>query len=542
MNARLGAAFARQRLFTWGFFLTVFLIGLFITGDYGVSCDEPLDQATAAVNLKYVLSKICTPEFVNSFIPDCASVSDLSVWRDRDYGVVFHLPAYFIELALGATDPYDAYRVRHILNFLYCFFGLWCLYAAGKNLFSNGYGILLAVFFILSPRFFAESFYNGKDLVVAAFACMNLWTLSRLLTRDSLANVLLHALSAALLIDNRVIGLAFFATTLGIMAVKALLKRDYVRQGVHALVFAVAGALLVVAFFPYLWEDTLAHFAEVFGNMSVFRHDAEVLYQGEFYNDHHLPWNYIPVWVAVTTPLFILALFALGLAFFARDAGLKLWRRRFKELAVPLPLMLLFCFVVIFGSMLSVIALHSSLYNGWRQMYFIYPPMLFFAAHALWSLRQSRLSLLRTLCWAVTGAGSLWMFAVLILTHPVQNVYFNALALKPWTQYYDVDYWGSATHLAYEWMLKDQPLGEVNFCHESYIFKANRTGMRPEDRARMNKVTCDLADYRISNFFGRDQQDYLRLQQIKDTPAFKVSVLGQDILVVYKGPARTSGR
>lgn len=58
----------------------------------------------------------------------------------------------------------------------------------------------------------------------------------------------------------------------------------------------------------------------------------------------------------------------------------------------------------------------------------------------------------------------------------------------------------------------------------------------------MNKVTCDLADYRISNFFGRDQQDYLRLQQIKDTPAFKVSVLGQDILVVYKGPARTSGR
>ena len=43
-------------------------------------------------------------------------------------------------------------------------------------------------------------------------------------------------------------------------------------------------------------------------------------------------------------------------------------------------LMYFFCF---FGSIISVIILHSVLYNGWRQMYFIYPSFILLAIYGI---------------------------------------------------------------------------------------------------------------------------------------------------------------
>ncbi len=522
------------------FFALLFLIGMWLLPDFGVTCDEPLDQNTAAVNLKYVLDKLAPAGFAASFIPGYASIPNLADFTDRDYGVVFHLPALALQLALGAADPYDAYRLRHILIFIYCMGGLVCLFLAARSIFHKGYGYIIVLMLALTPRFMAESFYNGKDMAVVAFACMNLWTLTRLLRSQSIPSVLLHALSTALLIDNRIIGAAFLAATLGIFAARAVLSGRWLRNLALAAVYAIASLILVTAFFPYLWEDTFAHLAEVFRNMSVFRHGGEILYMGRMVDDHDLPWHYIPVWIAITTPIWILALWACGLGLYIRKV-LKLVRARFRtSLDSPLCLTLLFCHVITFGSVLSVIAFHSSLYNGWRQMYFIYPCMLMSACYCLYSLKSvfsSRLAWARGLAWGATGAGALWMLCVLIMTHPAEAVYFNAFAKKPWVENYDVDYWGSTTHLAYEWMLKDQPTGVVKFCHESYIFRANRIALKPEMRARLEKVECPLATYRVSNYFGRDAGDYRRLAEIKDTPSFELKVLGQKVLDVYRGPS-----
>lgn len=521
------------------FFALLFALGMWLLPDFGVTCDEPLDQNTAAVNLKYVLDKLAPAGFAASFIPGYDSIPDLASFTDRDYGVVFHLPALVLELAMGAADPYDAYRLRHILIFIYCMGGLACLFMAARNVLPRGYGYIIVLMFVLTPRFMAESFYNGKDMAVVAFACMNLWTLTRLLKSQSLPNVLLHALSTALLVDNRIIGVAFLATTLGIFAVRAALSGKILRNLLHAALYAAASLVLIAAFFPYLWEDTFARLAEVFRNMSVFRHGGDILYMGRMVDDHALPWHYIPVWVGITTPIWILVLWGGGLGFYLRRI-LRLARSGFRtSLDSPLCLALLFAHVITFGSVLSVIAFHSSLYNGWRQMYFIYPGMLLSACYCLYSLKTAlaRAPRIRYLAWGATGAAGLWMLCVLIMTHPSEAVYFNAFAAKPWVENYDVDYWGSTTHLAYEWMLRDQPQGVVKFCHESYIFRANRIALKPQMRARLQKVECPLATYRVNNFFGRDDQDYRRLAEIKDNPAFELKVLGQKVLEVYRGPS-----
>ncbi|MGN0908305.1 MAG: hypothetical protein ACI4NA_01675 [Succinivibrio sp.] len=521
------------------FFAVLFALGMWVLPDFGVTCDEPLDQNTAAVNLKYVLDKLAPAGFAESFIPGYASIPALADFTDRDYGVVFHLPALALQLLLGATDPYDAYRVRHILIFIYCLFGLACLFTAARSVLPKGYGYIIALMFVLTPRFLAESFYNGKDMAVVAFACMNLWTLARLLRSQSVPNVLLHALSTALLVDNRIIGTAFLATTLGIFFVRAVLSGRWIQNILHAAVYAIASFILITAFFPYLWEDTFARFAEVFHNMSVFRHAGEILYMGRMVDDHDVPWHYVPVWVGITTPIWILVLWLCGIGFYVRKV-FKLARGRFwTSLNSPLCLMVLFCHVITFGSVAAVIAFHSSLYNGWRQMYFIYPCMLVSACYCLYSLKGAMACMprIRTAVWGATGASALWMFCVVIMTHPAEAVYFNALAAKPWVLNYDVDYWGSTTHLAYEWMLRDQPKGVVKFCHESYIFRANRMALEPKMRERLEKVECPVADYRVSNFFGRDAGDYKRLAEIKDTPAFELKVMGQKVLEVYRGPS-----
>lgn len=523
------------------FFILLLLTGIFIYRDFGLTCDEPLDRNTAAANLKYILSIFASEDFARSFIPNYDRIVPLESFVDRDYGVTFHLPAYLIELIFYKGQFAEAFKARHLLNFLYVYAGLVALYAGCSSIFrSRLFGIAAVVLFLLFPRIFAESFYNGKDLIVVAFACMNLYTLSALLQKFSFKNVLLHALSTALIVDTRIIGLAFLATGCGIIAVRGILRGEIAKLFLKEAVYIFLSFALIVCFFPYLWADPLGRTAEVFANMAAFRHDGIILFEGNFVNIHALPKAYVPVWLGITLPPFLLAGFGSGVMIFLCKL-LKNCRRTFIGFAdQKLTLFVLFNLVIFFGSSLSVFVLHSTLYNGWRQLYFIYPSLIVLNLYALYfvlHVKKGRtLRLICTVALALYIAGALSSCIFIICNHPYQNVYFNILAKKPWTQYYDVDYWGNATHLAYENILKREQ-GTVRYCHESMIFRSNREGLPPHELDRLVRVPCSLAQYRINNFFGRDPDDYLRLQKLKGERVFELKAAGETVLEVIEGPA-----
>ena len=56
--------------------------------------------------------------------------------------------------------------LRHLAIFLIFFIGTFYFFLILKEYFSNNYLVLFGLLFlILSPRIFANSFYNNKDLI-----------------------------------------------------------------------------------------------------------------------------------------------------------------------------------------------------------------------------------------------------------------------------------------------------------------------------------------------------------------------------------------
>lgn len=133
------------------FFPPLFLCtGLAVYDDYGISVDEIRNRDTGLVSFAYIL------------------YGDRALFKfpDRDYGVAFHLLLVIIEKALGLKDFRDIFLMRHLITFLTFFSSVIIFYFLCKKIFSNWkYGLTGCLFLVLSPRIFAESFYNSKDLV-----------------------------------------------------------------------------------------------------------------------------------------------------------------------------------------------------------------------------------------------------------------------------------------------------------------------------------------------------------------------------------------
>ena len=74
--------------------------------------------------------------------------------------------------------------------------------------FNNWKISLLGCLFInLSPRIFAHSFYNSKDIILLCFFIISTYTLIKLLKNKTTKFAILHALSSAALINIRLVGL-----------------------------------------------------------------------------------------------------------------------------------------------------------------------------------------------------------------------------------------------------------------------------------------------------------------------------------------------
>ena len=128
--------------------------------------------------------------------------------------------------------------------------------------------------------------------------------------------------------------------------------------------------------------------------MAQFRWDAEVRYMGAFVRASKLPWHYTLTWISITTPLLYLALFRVGVSVTCRQilaCGMKL-----RQDDGPAPR---YCFFwgVFCGPISAVLLFHSVLYDGWRQLYFVYPAFLLLATKGwmvLWSTEATPLDYL----------------------------------------------------------------------------------------------------------------------------------------------------
>jgi hypothetical protein len=137
-----------RRRIVAAFFSFLFVFGLRLVPDYGLTYDEVMQRVTGEVSLLYVFQKLparlqqrLLPPRAAALIATKGAGGQLSTYHDRDHGVAFELPAAAGEQLLRLHDSRHRFLLRHYLNFVVCFVGLLAFYrlAAQRHASSLGY-------------------------------------------------------------------------------------------------------------------------------------------------------------------------------------------------------------------------------------------------------------------------------------------------------------------------------------------------------------------------------------------------------------------
>ncbi len=153
----------RYRIVVALFFGAYLLLGLSIAGDYGTNTDEWVHcRNRGIIFVKLAISRINGVVFGR---PDTELEALYAAYDDKDYGAVYEMAMVAVEGALRLKDERSITLSRHIFVFVVFWLSAYFFYQLiGQRFHSWRIGLLGCLMLILSPRIFADSFYNSKDI------------------------------------------------------------------------------------------------------------------------------------------------------------------------------------------------------------------------------------------------------------------------------------------------------------------------------------------------------------------------------------------
>jgi hypothetical protein len=374
-----------------------------------------------------------------------SGLRDGSSWGQRGYlyGGLFDTVCVAAEKVL----PGNRYVIRHVINAIFGWAGaVFCgLFAA--RVFGAWSGVLAVVLLAGSPRYFADSMNNPKDLPFAATTVMALYYMSRLSSRwpyVTLRSGVMLAIALALALNIRAAALVYlgYAGILVAGFVVAERQLDWRRLAGTAgsLAALAAGVLLLgTVFWPWAQQAPLTRPVQALLGNASFDWAGVVLFEGRNLVPERLPWYYVPWWFLISTPPVVLIGLGLSVCFPGGRPGILRKAALWAMAVLPVA---------------AAILMGSTLYDGIRHFSFVYPILIVLAASGwLASIREARRTWVRRSAAAALAAGVLAVVTFDIRFHPNQGVYFNALVGGPRGAYarYDMDYWGNSVLQAVKW-------------------------------------------------------------------------------------------
>ena len=411
---------------------------LFTLPDYGMSWDEPFRWKGGQEKLLYYQALF-----------GAGDAAVLGINPD-------HYPGLFdLSVALlNEITSLGLFLSGHILSSVFGFLALVAAWKIGRLIGGPRAAFWALLLAILTPRFYGHLFFNPKDI---PFACTYLWatyglirilpSLPRPTWKQSIGLGVLIGLCTATrfagIIQVGFAGLAAMAALIVDARTRNRQPLDWLKdlawlasKGTALFVTALA---TVLPFWPYAQWKPLDAF---FGTARATAHydwNAPVLYLGERIAATELPWHYLPTWFAISTPLPILGLLALGLGFFI----LRLLQRnhrtvRFGQIA-------LLAFVTFFPPFFAV-AKSATVYDGLRHLLFVLP-LIAVLAGLSFEFCRIRIAQFGSIAGVLPV---LFLLAALVPTsiqmirlHPYQYTYFNGIVggLKGASGDFETDYW-----------------------------------------------------------------------------------------------------
>ncbi len=128
----------------------------------------------------------------------------------------------------------------------------------------------------------------------------------------------------------------------------------------RSAIICIAGYFLGLIFWPYALQDPMSNPLTALGEMAQFSTSIGMLFNDNKIMSDNVPWNYIPQWLFISTPVIILLGVVLSPYLFVS-----------KEYKFP---QLSFLFFAALFPLFYVIYKKSPLYDGWRHLFFNIPP------------------------------------------------------------------------------------------------------------------------------------------------------------------------
>ncbi len=359
----------------------------------------------------------------------------------------------FSAMLISIFHPKDEFLFRHYWTMLFGFTGIMATGLLAREFKGWLAGILAVIFIFFTGRYFGEAFANPKDAPFAATYALALYamvTWLRNLEHLKWKSTILMGLAIALCLSIRIGGLLLVAYLVLFYAVTVWQKKLYKEKVFgntmkHLLAAGFIGYFVAILWWPYALEAPLSNPLEALKVMSTYPLFVKMLFEGHRIDTSMVPWYYLPKWLMIGLPLYLLVGFIGG--------TISLF---IKKLQVPYLWMMVFAAAF---PVLYILYKHSVLYDGLRHAMFVIPPMVVVAATHFTYLFDKFSN--NSGKYAI--AGIVLILVILparfcFANHPNEYVYFNEIAggLKSAYGYYETDYYMNSIKQGYKWLLENE--------------------------------------------------------------------------------------
>ncbi len=355
-------------------------------------------------------------------------------------------------------------EAAHGFNMIFALFAFWAVFELLLHALRKPWAAFLGpAMLFLTPRFSGDTPHNPHDMPFAVAFILSLAAIyfsSR--NKESAPRSPGWILGLGLLLGAthslRTAGYSLYIIWILFLAFQNLDRgrwrrqsawRDLIRRNAPplALVFLLSN-LVLFASYPYLHSDPLAHWWEMIRTAPRYYAHQTALYLGRLVPSHELPFHYLPVWLAITTPLAWMALAIASPFLKGKREEAPLMRLAGITFGVHAALYLL---------------LKPTMLDGMRVYLFLLPVLILAATVGFLRLLLRRPGTWRKVILALLLLKMGVTAHDLMSLHPYENLYFNRTVggLKGAYGNFDTDYWGGTYKEAIEW-LKENELRDLD--------------------------------------------------------------------------------
>lgn len=530
-----------RTIITLIFFSIIFLIGLLSFNDYGASIDDEHYRQNGLLTYEYLKNTVLNILYSINLIPE-TSASDNSLSIIEFTNPFFEVLLAFLSDMLNFEKISHIYQLSHFLNFFIFFVSLIFFYNfINKILKSQWYGFFAVIILFFSPRFFAESFYNSRDIFFLSLFILHISSAYNFLLKENLKAAILFSITSAILIDVKILGFASPIFFLFFYFLNISTERGFKKNGIKFLIFIIFSTILFIfIFWPFLWSDPIGNAIYAFNNILYHHESVTVLnyYLGEYFSSNNTPWHYRIIFFTFTTPTIVFLLFIIGLVFITSQVLKGVIKLSDPKRDIWIDINQMFNFYLLFvliGTVFFVTKFSVAQFGGWRHLYFLYPITIVFSLIGLnYLLSIIKIRIIKNFIFLLILMNLFYIFNWCYKNHPNQQVFFNFFSKNYAMNNFDLDYWGLSNLHSIKFIAENNsyPIRVATISFSSLnesILLLNKTS-----KSKI-KLVYDLneADFIITNYMRKIGKNF-KVDESKYTKYFEVKVDDVPINTVYK--------